>query len=82
MHTTQDGRGGFHQILSLNDQGLGGVGLVSVTDYQLIRRSNTVTQQTNGAEVFHFVRNHRLIAKGSEPDYRTFANVRSLRACC
>ncbi len=69
IHTTQDGSGGFHQIITLNDQGLGGVGLVSGTDYRLIRSSHTITQNTSGAEVFVFVRNQRLIAKDPLLDF-------------
>ena len=69
LHTTRDGRGGFHQILTLNDQGLHGVGLVSGTDYRLIRTSHTITQETNGAGVFVFVRNHRLVAKDPLLDF-------------
>ena len=69
IHTTTDARGGFHQTIMLNDQGLGGVGLVSGTDYRLIRSSHTVTHETNGAEVFSFVRNQRLVAKDPLLDF-------------
>ncbi|HEX7773992.1 MAG TPA: hypothetical protein VF435_16335 [Pyrinomonadaceae bacterium] len=69
IHTTRDDHGGLHRVITLNDQGLHGVGLVSGTDYRLIRNSNTVTQETNGAEVFIFVRNQRLIAKDPLLDF-------------
>ena len=70
VHTTRDGAGGFHHRAATNLQGISGTGLVSGTDYLMIRTTNISTQQTNGAEVTMDVSGtNRLVAKAGEEGF-------------
>lgn len=70
VHTTRDAAGGFHHRVATNLQGISGTGLVSGTDYLMIRTTNISTQETNGAQVTMDVSGtNRLVAKAGEQGF-------------